>query len=69
MCKDALFSLADAAVVRNSSLPLLLLLKHESCELPLESRELLLSLLDESLSVNESLESLGSCNQLFLDRE
>jgi hypothetical protein len=68
MCKDALFSLADAAVVRNSSLPLLLL-KHESCELPLESRELLLSLLDESLSVNESLESLGSCNQLFLDRE
>jgi hypothetical protein len=68
MCKDALFSLADAAVVRNSSLPLLLL-KHESCELPLESRELLLSLLDESLSVNESLESLGSCNQQFLDRE
>jgi hypothetical protein len=66
MCKDALFSLADAAVVRNSSLPLL---KHESCELPLESRELLLSLLDESLSVDESLESLGSCNQLFLDRE
>jgi hypothetical protein len=68
MCKDALFSPADAAVIRNSSLPLLLL-KHESCELPLESRELLLSLLDESLSVNESLESLGSCNQLFLDRE
>jgi hypothetical protein len=68
MCKDGLFSLADAAVVRNSSLPLLLL-KHESCELPLESRELLLSLLDESLSVNESLESLGSCNQPFLDRE